>query len=128
VSESPEGQPLPRNRFTPPDAEAAAKQALSDLDRRVQDALSQEDAKARAEEALAAKAEAARASGAAWRIIIDLVAATVLLGGLGYALDVVLRWSPVGLLTGLFAGFALGMWMAARRAIALQKRGSSKQA
>lgn len=122
MSESPEDQPPPRNRFAPPESEAAAKQALSDLDRRVQDALSQEDAKARAEEALYAKAEAARASGAAWRIIIDLVAATVLLGGLGYALDVALRWSPVGLLTGLLAGFVLGMWMAARRAAALQKR------
>ena len=128
MSETPENDHPPRGRLSSSaddPAEASSKQALSDLDRRVQDALGQRQAQAEAEEALFAKADAARASGAAWRIIIDLVAATGLLGGLGYALDAALGWSPVGLLTGLLAGFVLGMWLAARRAMARQARPKS---
>lgn len=113
--DAPDSDPSRRDRLDP------SREALSDLDQRVKHALEQREAEAQAEEALLAKASAARASGAAWRIIIDLVAATILLGGLGYALDVVLALSPWGLLSGLFAGFALGMWLAARRALALQK-------
>jgi ATP synthase protein I len=128
VSDTPENEPSGRNRLSsesaghPAGADDPSKQALSDLDRRVQDALKQRAAEVAADEALAAKAEGARASGAAWRIIIDLVASTILLGGAGFALDGVLGWSPVGLLTGLLAGFVLGMWLAARRALALQAR------
>lgn len=116
--EAPDSDPPRQDRLDP------SREALSDLDQRVKDALDQREAEARAEEALIAKASTMRASGAAWRIIIDLVAATVLLGGLGYALDVALKWSPWGLLAGLLAGFVLGMWMAARRALALQKDAS----
>jgi F0F1-type ATP synthase assembly protein I len=131
VSDQPENERPPRGRLTSSGAgpsgqgaggEDSSKQALSELDRRVKVALDQRQAQAKAEEALLAQAENARASGAAWRIIIDLVAATGLLGGLGYALDAALGWSPVGLLTGLLAGFVLGMWLAARRAMAMQAR------
>jgi ATP synthase protein I len=121
VSDTPEDEPSARSRQVPASAEDAAKQALSDLDQRVKSALDQRAAEVKAEEALLAKAESARASGAAWRIIIDLVAATVLLGGLGFALDNAIGWSPWGLLTGLLAGFGLGMFMAARRAQSLQR-------
>lgn len=121
MSDTPEDDLPTRGRLTPPDQEDQAKQALSDLDQRVKVALDQREARAKAEEALLAQAESARASGAAWRIIIDLVAATVLLGGLGFALDSAVGWSPLGLLTGLLAGFVLGMWMAARKAQAMQR-------
>lgn len=128
MSETPENDPAGRNGLsssapgTPGAADDSARQALSDLDQRVKDALKQRQAEAAAEEALIAKAEGARASGAAWRIMIDLIVATVLLGGLGFALDSAMGWSPAGLLTGLLVGFALGMWLAAQRALALQAR------
>lgn len=120
-----ENDPDGRNRHPPSPSEDGSRQAMSDLDRRVKHALEARESQARAEEALLAKADAARASGAAWRIIIDLVAATILLGGAGYALDIALDWLPWGLLTGLIAGFGLGMWMAARRAQAMQTRSPS---
>lgn len=129
--------PPPQNRPEPPQVgpsaggpsdppkDDPAHRALHELDRRVKDALDEQEARVKADEALYAKAESTRASGAAWRIIIDLVAATALLGALGYGLDVVSNGSPWGLLTGLIAGFVLGMWLAARRAAAIQRGGGA---
>jgi ATP synthase protein I len=86
---------------------------LAALEQGVKDALAKRAALAHESAARAEKAAAARSAGAAWRIMIDLVAAVAVVGGLGFGADRVLGSAPFGLLAGLFIGFAIGMWRAA---------------
>lgn len=100
---------------TDPDERFAA------LGRRLGEAQARRDALRQADEAREARARSARASSAAWRIMVDLVAATLVVGLMGFGFDALIGASPWGLTTGLFLGFAVGMWLAVRRAAAIQR-------
>jgi F0F1-type ATP synthase assembly protein I len=82
------------------------------LDQSVKDALAKREAEAKARADRAEQAAAARTAGAAWRIMIDLVAAVAVVGIIGYGADRLFGTLPLGLLAGLFFGFAIGMWRA----------------
>lgn len=104
-----------------PDQEPHPDRRLADLDRRVSNALEKQEAIRTADAQREARAQAARASGAAWRIMVDLVAATLVVAGMGWGIDALTGASPWGLTAGLFLGFAVGMWLAVRRAGAIQR-------
>lgn len=89
---------------------------LAALDQSVKDALAKREAEAKEHADRAEKAAAARTAGAAWRIMIDLVAAVSVTGVIGYGADRLFGTLPLGLLAGLVFGFALGMWRAATAA------------
>lgn len=100
---------------------SAPDRRLAELDARVQGAEAKLGAERQAREALEARARQARASAAAWRIMFDVVAAVGVCGGLGMAADLLVKSTPWGLVLGLFFGLGLGMWLAARRAAAVQR-------
>jgi F0F1-type ATP synthase assembly protein I len=94
---------------------------LDDIDRRLKDALERRDAQDAAQEARLTQAQASRASGAAWRIMIDLVAAVAVCGALGFGAGLLVGGQAIGLIAGLVFGFGVGMVMAARAAMQLQR-------
>ncbi|MBU6372528.1 MAG: AtpZ/AtpI family protein [Alphaproteobacteria bacterium] len=89
------------------------------LDQGVKTALAKREAEAKNRADRAEKAAAARTAGAAWRIMIDLVAAVAVVGVIGYGADRLFGTLPLGLLAGLFLGFAIGMWRAGTAATRL---------
>jgi ATP synthase protein I len=105
-----------------PDNGSRTGQPHAAFEERLKDALAKQAAEQAARDALEERARAARASGAAWRIMIDLVAAVGLTGALGFGVDRLLGTSPFGLVLGLGGGFVLGMWLAARRAAEIQRQ------
>jgi F0F1-type ATP synthase assembly protein I len=94
---------------------------LDEIDRRLKDALERRNALEQAEQARLAQAQASRASGAAWRIMIDLVAAVAVCGALGYGAGLLFGGLALWLIAGLVFGFGIGMYMAARAAMQLQR-------
>jgi F0F1-type ATP synthase assembly protein I len=94
---------------------------LDEIDRRLKDALERRSAQEQAEQARLAQAQASRASGAAWRIMIDLVAAVAVCGALGYGAGLLFGGQALWLIAGLVFGFGIGMYMAARAAMQLQR-------
>lgn len=107
-------EPPPETTGSDPD------QRLIHLDQRVRDALEKRAGEDRAHQERVARAAAGRGAGAAWGIMLELVAATAFTGALGYGVDRLVGSSPFGLLAGLFLGFGIGIWMAARTAARLQ--------
>lgn len=103
-----------------PDDPPPSQARLSDVDRRVRAALDKRAAAEREAEERAAIARSQRGAGAAWRIVLDLIAATVIVGALGWGVDRLAGSSPFAMLIGLLAGFSVGVWLAARRAAAIQ--------
>lgn len=93
------------------------RERLADVDRGVRQALERREASRRAVEARRAMSSAA---GAPWRIMVDLVVATAVCGGIGYGFDLLTGLSPLGLLVGLFIGFGCGMWLVVRLARSIQ--------
>jgi len=106
------------------DPQTSGEDRLAALDQGVKDALAKRADAARASEARAEKAAASRSAGAAWRIMIDLVVAVAVVGGIGFGADRLAGSSPLGLLTGLGLGFALGMWRAAQAAQRISAQGA----
>ncbi|NQV38815.1 MAG: AtpZ/AtpI family protein [Candidatus Marinimicrobia bacterium] len=51
-----------------------------------------------------------RQSGPAASASYTLIGAIILLGGIGYVLDIVYGWSPFGLLSGLILGIIVGFY------------------
>jgi ATP synthase protein I len=105
--ETPEDGIDPRNR-------------LEALDRAVKAALDKRAADQAAADAREARAKQAQAGGAAWRMISNLVLATVLVAAAGYGLDRLFGTTPLGLVSGVFIGFAAGVWMAYQASARLQ--------
>ena len=94
------------------DPQSPGDDRLVALEQGVKDALAKREAAAKAQADRVEQAAAARTAGAAWRIMVDLVAAVAVVGLIGYGADRLLGTLPLGLLAGLFLGFALGMWRA----------------
>lgn len=91
------------------------------VERGLKAALERREAQAQRAEQRERQAQASRSGGSAWRMVSNLVLATVLVSLAGYGVDALLDTSPFGLLGGLFLGFAAGLWMAARSAAAMQR-------
>jgi len=114
--------PDPEQPLPPTDGVDSSQDGrLEDIDRRLNDALERRSAQDAAAEARQAQAAASRASGAAWRIMIDLVAAVAVCGALGYGAGLLVGGQALGLIAGLVVGFGIGMVMAARAAMQLQR-------
>lgn len=114
--------PDPEQSQPPTDGVASSQDGrLDDIDRRLKDALGRRSAEDDAQEARLAQAQASRASGAAWRIMIDLVVAVAVCGALGYGAGLLIGGQAIGLIAGLVIGFGVGMAMAARAAMQLQR-------
>lgn len=109
-----------------PDNGLESRDRLEALDRAVKDALNKRAAVQAEADARDARAQQARAGGAAWRTLSQLVLATTLLALAGYGLDMAIGSGPWGLLAGLFVGFGAGMWMAARGAARQQASANQK--
>lgn len=110
-----------------PEEGSDPRDRLEALDRAVKDALDRREAEDRKAAEREAQVRVARREGAAWRVVIDLVAATALFSAIGFGLDRVLDTTPFGLIVGLFTGFALGMWRAAKSALRLQAQANADQ-
>lgn len=93
---------------------------LEALDRAVKAALDKRAANQAAADAREARAKQVQAGGAAWRMISNLVLATILVAAAGYGLDRLFDTTPLGLVLGMFLGFAAGVWMAYRASARLQ--------
>lgn len=104
----------------PEDPQSRPDDRLVSLDQQVKDALQKQETRDAAEEALAARAAKNRQAGEAWRLMIDLVIATALVGAIGLGLDRLVGLTPWGMIVGLFLGFGLGMYLVVRRAAKMQ--------
>jgi ATP synthase protein I len=103
-----------------PDAEPDPHDRLAALDRAVKDALERREIEHRKAALREAQAVSAQRGGLAWRMVTNLVLSTVLFSAAGFGLDQWVGSAPFGLLAGLFVGFAVGMWMAARAALGVK--------
>lgn len=95
---------------TPPDRDPR----LTNLDRKVGEAVARQEAEDAAARARAGSAGSSAGYSAAWRIVIDLVVSVLAVGGLGLLIDRWLATAPFVMLAGLFIGFAIGMYLAVR--------------
>lgn len=96
-------------------------QRLRSVEQGIKVALDQRAEQDRLRAAREANVQANRGASVAWRLMFNLVLATVLGAAVGHGVDRATGFGPLGLLVGLLAGFALGIWGAARTAAALQK-------
>ncbi|MFZ4120673.1 MAG: AtpZ/AtpI family protein [Caulobacterales bacterium] len=110
-----------------PEEGSEPRDRLEASNRAVTDALDRREAEARKSAEREAQVRVARREGAAWRVVTDLIAATAVGSLIGFVLDRTIDSTPFGLIVGLFAGFGLGMWRAAKSAARLQAQANSDQ-